>query len=156
MTNIKIDDLDRQILTHLQLNARISMSDLSKSIGLTKTPIVERIKRMEKHGLIVGYRAILSPLQLGMSHVTFVEVRMLDTREGALQKFNQAVSQIPEIEECYMIAGNFDYLIKVRTKDIADYRKVMAEKISSLPFVHSTSTHVAMEAVTEQSLIDIS
>ena len=111
----------------------------------------ERIRQMEEMGLITGYRAILSPLQLGLTHVTYVEARLSDTRQKALEQFNTAVRAIPEIEECYMIAGGFDYLMKVRSRDMADYRRIMAESISALPHIHATTSYVAMEAVVEQS-----
>jgi Lrp/AsnC family leucine-responsive transcriptional regulator len=86
---------------------------------------------------------------MGEAHVAFVEVRLSDTREAALQAFNRAALAVPEIEECHMIASRFDYLLKVRTGDIAAYRRVLAERISALPFVAQTSTYVAMEAVKE-------
>ena len=106
---------------------------------------------MEEAGLITGYRAMLSPLKLGLTHVTYMEVRLTDTRQKALQAFNMAIRQIPEVEECYMIAGGFDYLVKVRSRDMADFRRIMADKIATLPFVGGTSSYVSMEAVVEQN-----
>ena len=150
-----VDEIDRKILRELQENARLTVTELAKRVGLSKTPVAARVKQMEESGLIAGYRAIISPLKLGLSHVTYVEVRMTDTRETALRKFNEAVKRVPEVEECYMIAGAFDYLLKVRSRDIAHYREVIGDKISTLPFVHSTSSHVAMEAVLELSEIDL-
>ena len=92
---------------------------------------------------------MLDPIAMGLAHVAFVEVRLSDTREAALQAFNRAVRAIPEVEQCHMIASRFDYLLKVRTSDISDYRRVLAERISALPHVASTSTYVAMEAIKE-------
>ena len=93
-------------------------------------------------------------MKLGLTHVTFVEVKMSDTRQIALDKFNAAVRAVPEIEieieECYMIAGGFDYLLKVRSRDMVHFRQILAERISSLPYLHATSSFVAMEAVVEQ------
>jgi Lrp/AsnC family transcriptional regulator, leucine-responsive regulatory protein len=89
---------------------------------------------------------------MGLAHVAYVEVRLSDTREAALQAFNKAVRGMPEIEECHMMAAGFDYLMKVRTSDIGDYRRVLGERISTLPHVASTSTYVAMEAVKEAGL----
>ena len=144
-----LDATDKRILAELVANARISTTELARKVGLSKTPVAARIKAMEEMGLITGYRAILSPLKLGMTHVTYLEVRLSDTRERALRAFNEAVRAIPEVEECYMIAGGFDYLLKVRSRDMADYRRIMGEKISALPHVHATSSYVAMEAVVE-------
>lgn len=147
-----LDSIDRRILDILIEDARMPTAEIARRVGLSKTPVAARIRHMEERGLITGYRAVLSPLKLGLAHVAFVEVRLSDTREAALQKFNAAVRAIPEIEECHMIAGGFDYLIKVRSHDIADYRRVMGEKLSTLPYVNATSTYVAMEAIVEQGL----
>lgn len=106
---------------------------------------------MEEIGLITGYRAVLSPMKLGLTNVTYLEVSMNDTREHALQQFNAAVRAIPEVEECYMIAGGCDYLVKLRSRDMAHFRQILAEKISVLPHISNTSTHVSMEAVIEQN-----
>lgn len=143
----QMDRYDQAILALLSADGRMSATEIARRVGLTKSPVQARIKQLEESGVIAGYRAILSPIRLGLAHVAFVEVRLSDTREAALQAFNRAVRAVPEIEECHMIAGGFDYLLKVRTGDIGDYRRVMAESISSLPHVAATSTYVAMEAV---------
>lgn len=150
-----LDATDMKILNALVADARIPITELARKVGLSKTPVAARIKQMEEMGLITGYRAILSPLKMGMTHVTYLEVRLSDTREKALSQFNAAVKLIPEVEECYMIAGGFDYLLKVRSHDMADYRRIMGEKISALPHVHATSSYVAMEAVVEQNWISV-
>ena len=153
--NVKIDRHDRAILECLQRNARMSMTDLAKEVGLSKTPVTQRVKQLEASGLIASYRAVLSPIKLGLSNVTYVEIRLTDTKEAALDRFNEAVRDIPEVEECYLIAGNFDYLLKVRSRDMAHHREVMSGKLSSLPYVASTSSFVAMEAVVENAIIEM-
>ncbi len=149
----KIDATDRKILSALVEDARISITDLARRVGLSKTPVAVRVRQMEKAGIIGGYRAVLSPSKLGQPHVTFVQVHMADTREKSLEAFNEAVRRLPEVEECYLIAGGFDYLLKVRSKDIAEYRRIMGEKISTLPHVSTTTTFVAMETVVEQAFV---
>jgi Lrp/AsnC family transcriptional regulator, leucine-responsive regulatory protein len=144
-----LDRFDAAILRALAVDGRMSVADLARRIGLSKSPTQARVKRLEETGVIAGYRAVIPPVRLGLAHVAFVEVRLSDTREAALQAFNRAVRDAPEIEECHMIAGGFDYLLKVRTGDIAAYRHVLAERISRLPHVASTSTYVVMEAVKE-------
>lgn len=144
-----LDRYDRAILEALARDGRMSIADLARHIGLSKSPTQARVKRLEAEGVIAGYRALLDPLRLGLTHVAFVEVRLADTREAALQAFNRAVRAIPEVEQAHMIAGGFDYLLKVRTADIQAYRQVLAEKLGALPHVASTSTYVAMEAVKE-------
>ncbi|MEM8618005.1 MAG: Lrp/AsnC ligand binding domain-containing protein, partial [Pseudomonadota bacterium] len=121
----------------------------ARQVGLSKSPTQARLKRLEASGVITGYRAQIDPIRLGQDHVSFVEVRLHDTRETALAAFNAAVLSVPEIEQAHMIAGNFDYLLKIRTQSMSDYRRVLAERISTLPFVANTSTYVAMEAVKE-------
>lgn len=148
---VKLDALDRKILAELTRNARVPIAELARTVGLSKTPVALRIRHLEEMGLITGYRAILSPLKLGLTHVTYVEITMSDTREAALQQFNTAIRAIPEVEECYMIAGGFDYLVKVRSRDMADFRRIMAERISGLPHISNTSSYVSMEAVVEQT-----
>jgi Lrp/AsnC family leucine-responsive transcriptional regulator len=143
------DRFDNAILHIVANEGRISAADLARRIGLSKSPTQTRLKRLEEAGVITGYHARLNRAALGLAHVAFVEVRLSDTREAALQAFNRAARAVPEIEECHMIASRFDYLLKVRSSDISHYRRVLAEQISSLPHVASTSTCIAMEAVKE-------
>jgi Lrp/AsnC family leucine-responsive transcriptional regulator len=145
-----LDGFDRKILDVISVEGRISVTDLSKRIGLSKTPTQARLRRLEETGVVRGYRALFDPIRLGRDHVAFVEVKLSDTRESALSVFNAAVLKIPEIEQCHLIAGAFDYLLKVRTSGMASYRLVLAERISTLPHVASTSTYVAMQAVKEE------
>ncbi|MBS0483386.1 MAG: Lrp/AsnC ligand binding domain-containing protein [Proteobacteria bacterium] len=146
-----LDEFDRKILNELRKDARITYTELAQRVGLSKTPCQQRVRRLQELGVIVGFRAIVDPVKLGLTHVAFAEVTLSDTREEALREFNAAVRRIPEVEECHMIAGSFDYLLKVRTPDIRKYRTVLGEKISSLPHVSNTSTFVAMETVRESA-----
>jgi len=148
---VDLDEFDRKILAALRKDGRVTFTDLAQQVGLSKTPCQQRVKRLVENGVIVGFRAIVDPAKLGLDHVAFAEVKLSDTREAALSEFNAAVRQIPEVEECHMIASSFDYLLKVRTADIRKYRMVLGEKISSLPHVASTSTFVAMETVRESA-----
>ncbi|NNE52829.1 MAG: winged helix-turn-helix transcriptional regulator [Sulfitobacter sp.] len=156
MTNdlLEMDRFDRAILSELASDGRISITELARRIGLSKTPTQSRLRRLEESGVIIGYRALYDPIRLGLDHVAFVEVRLEDTREAALRAFNAAVARVPEIEQAHMIASHFDYLLKVRTRDMSAYRRFLGETISSLPHVSNTSTYVAMEAVKEVMLAD--
>ncbi|WP_210527940.1 Lrp/AsnC family transcriptional regulator [Rubellimicrobium arenae] len=145
-----LDGFDRKILEIVAAEGRISIADLAGRVGLSKSPVQARLRRLEARGAIRGYRALVDPGVLGRDHVAFVEVRLSDTRESALAAFNAAVLRIPEIEACHMIAGSFDYLLKVRTGGMATYRAALAEHISTLPHVASTSTYVAMQTVKEE------
>ncbi len=149
-----MDEFDRSILRVLSEEGRISIADLARRIGLSKSPTQARLRRLETSGIITGYRALVDPIRLGLDHVAFVEVRLRDTSEKALAAFNAAVARIGEIEQAHLIAGNFDYLMKIRTRSMNEYRRVLAEKISTLPHVASTSTYVAMQAVKEEGALD--
>ncbi|MCF2869942.1 Lrp/AsnC ligand binding domain-containing protein [Octadecabacter sp. G9-8] len=154
MTNgtSELDGFDRKILDVIAVDGRISVTDLAKRIGLSKSPTQARLRRLEETGVVRGYRALFDPIRLGRDHVAFVEVKLSDTRESALSAFNAAVLQIPEIEQCHLIAGAFDYLLKVRTSGMTSYRLVLAERLSTLPHVANTSTYVAMQAVKEEAI----
>ena len=148
-----LDRFDRMILSVLASEGRISIADLARRIGLSKSPTQARLRRLEAEGIIRGYRALIDPIRLGLDHVAFVEVLLTDTREKALAAFNAAVARVGEVEQVHMIAGNFDYLMKIRTRSMSEYRAVLAEKVSTLPYVASTSTYVAMQAVKEDGLL---
>ncbi|PIE09493.1 MAG: proline dehydrogenase transcriptional activator [Rhodobacterales bacterium] len=146
------DTFDQAILDVLSVEGRISVTDLAARIGLSKSPTQARLKRLEQSGAIRGYRALLDPIRLGRDHVAFVEVKLTDTRETALAAFNAAIAKIGAIEQCHLIAGSFDYLLKVRCSSMSDYRQVLAERISTLPHVAHTSTYMAMQAVKEEAV----
>lgn len=147
-----LDEFDRKMIAILRDDGRITVTELARRIGLSKTPCQARLRRLIDQGVIRGFAAIFDPAKLGLDHVAFTEVKLSDTREKALEEFNAAARRIPEIEECHMIASSFDYLLKVRTADIRLYRMVLGEKISSLPHVESTSTFVAMETVKDRGV----
>lgn len=143
----QLDRIDRKMLDELTRDGRIPVTELARRVGLSKTPCQLRLRRLQAEGYITGFRAVLDPAKLGREHVAFAEVRLSDTTERSLRAFNAAARAVPEIEECHMIAGSFDYLLKVRTRDMKDYRHVLGEVISALPHVAATSSYVSMEAV---------
>lgn len=151
-TKGEIDSFDRRILDALRGDGRMSITELAKRVGLSKTPTQVRLKRLIDERYIRGFRAVIDPAKLGLDHIAFAEVKLSDTREAALDEFRRAVLKIPEVEECHMIASSFDYLLKVRTADIRRYRIVLGERISSLPHVASTSTFVAMETIRDAAV----
>lgn len=150
------DRFDRMILDVLAVEGRISITELSARIGLSKTPCQKRVEKLQKSGVIKGFAAIIDPAVLGRRHIAFVEVKLSDTRAPALEAFNNAARHIAEIEECHMIAGGFDYLLKVRTENVLAYRKLLGEEISSLPHVAQTSTFVVLEPVKDVTDITVS
>jgi len=149
--NGKLDRFEIAMLNLLSSDGRISLTDMAKSIGLSKSPCQVRLKRLIQQRYILGFRAVLNPEKLDSEHIAFTEVKLSDTREPALAAFNRAVQEIQEIEQCHMIAGSFDYLLKIRTRDIATYRRILGETISTLPNVANTSTFVAMQSVKDNA-----
>lgn len=149
MKNNYVDHIDRAILNELKNNAKTTLTEIAERVGLSKTPCQQRIKRMEQAGVITGYTTRVNHRILGESHIAFVQVELSDTRTRALKAFNDAVQEVSEIEECHMMAANYDYLLKVRTGDMGSFRAILGETISELPFVLQTSTSVAMENVKE-------
>ncbi|ABS68677.1 putative transcriptional regulator, AsnC family [Xanthobacter versatilis] len=143
----QIDSFDARIIAALVEDGRMSVTDLAARVGLSRSPCQARLKRLMDEGYIRGFRAVLDPVKLRLEHIAFTEVKLSETTEKALSAFNAAVLRIKEVEACHMIAGSFDYLLKVRTRDIRRYREVLGEKISALPHVASTSTYVVMEPV---------
>lgn len=148
MKNIrKLDSFDLKIIDALLQDGRLPVTELARQIGISKSPCQARLKRLQAEGYILGFRAQVDHAKLNQEQVAFAEVKLSDTREASLLAFDSAVRKIPEIEECHLIAGSFDYLLKVRTSDINSYRKVLGESISSLPNVANTSTYVSMQAI---------
>lgn len=145
-----LDRIDARIVAELQRDARLSMAALGERVGLSKSPVTARVRRLEAAGYILGYAAVTDPRKLGGAQVAFVQVTLKATTSEALEAFNKAVASETEIEACHMIAGGFDYLLKVRTRSVAAYRKALGETISRLPHVAHTSTFMAMETVKER------
>jgi Lrp/AsnC family leucine-responsive transcriptional regulator len=146
---IQMDRIDRRIVAALARDARISMAALGKAVGLSKSPTLARVRRLERDGVITGYRADLDHEKLGQPHIAFVQVTLDTTTTRALDAFNAAVMAHAEIETAHMIAGGFDYLLRVRSTDIAAYRRILGEVIAALPHVAQTTTFVAIETVKE-------
>lgn len=155
MRENELDSVDRRILVELQKQGRLSIVELAQRVHLTKTPCGERVRRLEGAGFIKGYQANLEPRLLGCHYESFVQVTLSQTTTDVLDAFNRAVRDIDEIQSCHMIAGGFDYLLKVRTKDIVHYRQLLGSKLSGLPGVLQTHTYVVMESVKDESRISV-
>ncbi len=149
----ELDSFDLKILDTLSKDGRVTTTALAEQVGLSKTPCHARVRRLETEGYILGYSARLNPVKLGLEHVAFVEVKLSNTTAKALLAFNTAVSQLTQVEQCHMIAGGFDYLLKVRTASISDYRRFLGAELSSLPHIAHSSTFVAMESVKEAAVL---
>jgi Lrp/AsnC family leucine-responsive transcriptional regulator len=142
-----LDRLDRRILRCLQEDGRISNVDLAERVGLSPTATAERVKRLQKEGVIRGYGARLDPGKLGRSFLVFIEVTLDKTTSDVFEKFSTAVLRAPDVLECHLVAGGFDYLVKTRVSDMAAYRSLLGETILSLPGVKETRSYAVMEEV---------
>ncbi len=150
-----LDLVDRMILRELQANARLSNVELSRRVNLSPTPCLERVRRLEREGYISDYVALLEPSKLGSALLIFVEVTLDQTTEKAFGHFKESVLGLPEVLECHMVAGGFDYLVKVRVSDMEEYRQFLGEKLAELPGVRQTHTYVVMEEVKSTTFIRV-
>ncbi len=145
----QLDKTDRAILGYLQANGRLSNADLARKINLSPSPCLERVKKLEGKGFIQGYMAILDPTLLESQLLIFVEINLKRTAGDAFKVFRQRILDIPEVLDCHLVSGNFDYLIKARVRDMQEYRSLLGEKILPIPGVEGSRTYVVMEEVKE-------
>ncbi|MEM0953954.1 MAG: Lrp/AsnC ligand binding domain-containing protein [Pseudomonadota bacterium] len=147
--------IDRNILRTLQQEGRISYAELARRVGLSTTPCKERVKRLERDGVIKGFQAILEPAYLDAALVVFVQIRLQRTSQEVFEDFTRSVYDLPQVQECYLVSGNFDYLIKARVADMNAYRAFLGETLLSLPGVHESTSYVVMEQVKETLAIPV-
>ncbi|MEM9305187.1 MAG: Lrp/AsnC ligand binding domain-containing protein [Pseudomonadota bacterium] len=150
-----LDRIDRRILQELQRNARISNAELARRIDLSATPCQNRVRRLEREGYILRYEAVLDPHRLGAGLLVFVEIGLARTARDVFREFRRAVVDLPEVLDCHLVSGNFDYLIKARVRDMAAYRELLGEKILSLPGVSDSRSYVVMEELKETLAIPL-
>jgi len=151
----EIDRIDKAILRELQNDGRMANVELSKRVGLSATPCLERVKRLEKQGYIKRYAAILSPELLAASLLVFVEIRLTRTSPDVFEDFKKSVIDLPQVLECHLVSGDFDYLVKARVADMVAYRELLGETLLTLPGVSGSRTYVVMEEVKESINIPI-
>ena len=153
---VNLDTVDLAILAALQENARMPVVELARRVNLSPTPCTLRIRRMEQDGIITGYHARLDPKALGHALMVFVTVSLKSTDEKTLRGFNAAVKPVKQILECHMVGGGFDYLLKIRVRDMGEYREILGGVLGALPMVESTHSYFVMEEVKEQPFLDVS
>ena len=150
-----LDRTDRRILELLQSDGRITNTELAQRTGIPPTSMSDRVKRLQKQGYILGYSARLDPHRLGLELLVFVEVSLDKTTPDAFDKFSRAVRSAPEILECHMVAGGFDYLVKARVTDMAHYRSFLGDVLLGMPGVSETRTYPVMEEVKSDAPLPI-
>jgi len=149
----ELDRIDRKILTILQREARISMTDLAREVGLSATPVTERVKRLERERVILGYHARLDPEALGMRILVFVELRLAQKSSEIFDSVKRELAHVPEVLECHLVAGEFDYLIKARSSDMRDYRDLLGRILLKLPMAIESRSYVVMEEIKESYVL---
>jgi Lrp/AsnC family leucine-responsive transcriptional regulator len=150
-----LDRTDRKILKALQADGRIATVDLAEKVGLSPTSTSDRVKRLQREGFIAGYGARLDPHRLGLGLLVFVEVSLDKTTPDVFEKFAEAVKRAPEVLECHMVAGGFDYLVKTRVADMAAYRRFLGDILLALPGVKETRTYAVMEEVKTDGMLPV-
>ena len=151
-----LDRIDRNILIELQKNGRITNAELANQVGLSASPCLERVKRLEGQGYINGYHARVDPVKLGAAMLVFVEITLVKTSVDIFEEFSTAVKSHDDIQECHLVSGNFDYLLKARVADMSSYRKLLGDTLLRLPGVSESRTYVVMEEVKESTQVKIS
>ncbi|EPJ46959.1 MAG: transcriptional Regulator, AsnC family protein [Osedax symbiont Rs2] len=145
----KLDRIDRNILRILQNDGRISYTELADNVGLSTTPCIERVRRLEKEKFIEGYYARLNPKTLGFDMLVFVEIALSYQSPDAFETFNEAVKLLPYVQECHLVSGDSDYLLKARIRDMSEYRALLGEMLLTLPGVKNSKSYIVMEEVKE-------
>ncbi|MFQ3198780.1 MAG: Lrp/AsnC family leucine-responsive transcriptional regulator [Paraglaciecola sp.] len=150
-----IDRIDRNILVELQKNGRLSNVELATKVGLSASPCLERVKRLEQQGYILGYHARVDPHKLGAAMLVFVEITLTKTSVDIFEEFSAAVRLHDDIQECHLVSGNFDFLLKARVADMSSYRKLLGDTLLRLPGVSESRTYVVMEEIKDTTVLRI-
>jgi Lrp/AsnC family leucine-responsive transcriptional regulator len=150
-----LDRIDRNILIELQQDGRLSNIELSRRVGLSPTPCLERVKRLENEDYITGYRATLNPNKLDAALLVIVEITLTKTSPDVFDEFSKAVHDLDVIQECHLVSGDFDFLLKTRVKDMLAYRALLGDTLLRLPAVSESRTYVVMEEVKSTNVLPI-
>ncbi|NLC35137.1 MAG: winged helix-turn-helix transcriptional regulator [Alcaligenaceae bacterium] len=146
---VSLDRVDRHILELLQQDGRMSMTELADKVGLTVTPCIERVRRLEREGVITGYYAKVSPVALGAGLLVFVEISLTHKSSRSFEDFRKEILSIPQVQECHLVSGDFDYMVKARIREIGQYRRLLGDILLGLPGVTQTKSCIVMEEVKE-------
>ena len=150
-----LDEIDLQILSTLQKNAKLTTKELADAVHLSPTPVFERQKRLERQGYIKKYVAILDPEKLGQGLLVFCKVKLKQINREIGEEFHRRIQRIPEVTECYNTSGNYDYLLKVRVRDMKGYQEFILNKLGVIESVASIESTFVMSEVKQSHGIDI-
>jgi Lrp/AsnC family leucine-responsive transcriptional regulator len=152
---LKFDRIDRKILDILQRDGRISITNLAQAVGLSATPCAERVRRLERSGVITGYHARLSPEALGKKLLVFLEIRLAAKSDELFEKIRNELQKMPEVLECHLVSGDFDYLVKARLTEMNDYRRLLGDILRRLPGSAESHSYVVMEEIKETFYLQV-
>ncbi len=155
MASSKIDKMDLKILKILQTNSKITNLELSKRIGLSPAPTLERVKKLESNGVIKSYHAFVAPKAIGLNVKTFILVTIDWKRPNALDHFMKEIKKIPEVVECYIITGEGDFLLKIVCKDLPAYEQLLFTKLSGMELIERLKTIMTLSTVKESKLLPL-
>ncbi|THF65663.1 winged helix-turn-helix transcriptional regulator [Pseudothauera nasutitermitis] len=145
----ELDRVDRKILDLLQKNARIPMTELAEKVGLSATPCTERVRRLEREGVITGYHAHVDPHALGRGLLVFVEIKLSAKSGEVFERVKNEIRYVPEVMECHLVSGDFDYLVKARIAEMGEYRRLLGNILLKLPAAAESRSYVVMEEIKE-------
>ena len=151
----KLDRIDRMILDILQNEGRIAISELASRVSLSTTPCSERVKRLERDGIIMGYHARLNPKHLDRNLLVFLEISLSAKSGDVFEQVAKDLMEIPEVQECHLISGDFDYLVKARLKEMSAYRRLLGDLLKKLPSSASSHSYIVMEEIEESLYLDV-
>lgn len=155
MRKLKLDSIDLRILKELQADGRMSFTDLAPKVGLTTSPCLERVRRLERAGVIKGYGAAIDPRAVAAGMLVFIELSLTYSSPEIFSDFKRAIRKLPQILECHLVSGDFEYLLKARVRDMSAYRELLGEIVRLLPGVRNSKTLVVLEEVKETTAIPI-
>jgi len=155
MLKNKLKEVDIRILHHIQENARISNVDLAERVGLSQSPCLRRLRRLEEEGVIRGYVALVDQEQVGLPVSVFVSVALKEQTETALEEFEAQISSLPEVMECYLMTGNSDYLLRIVTADLASYERFLKDHLTRVPAIASIQSSFALKQVSFRTALSL-
>jgi len=153
---MKLDQTDKNLLILLQKDSNQTVKALAKQLGKSTTPIFERIKKLEKEGLIEGYSARLNAKKIGLKQIVFIAISLQGHTRSYLEKFVKEINDFPEVIECHRVSGNFDYLLKLVVEDIEAYEKFIVTKLTLLPYLGNVQSHITLSTSKQTQELDLS
>jgi DNA-binding Lrp family transcriptional regulator len=153
---MKLDPTDISILKLLQANSNRTVKSMAENLGLSTTPVFERIKKLEKEGYIANYTALLNHKKLGLKQTVFIAISLQGHTRSYLEKFVKEINDFPEVVECHRVSGGFDYLLKLVVEDIEAYEKFIITKLTLLPYLGNVQSHIVLSTSKETDIVDLS